>query len=86
MIFWALLDHPDQCGMIGAKCLNVFLMKTNGGTICNVQKPCCSKMFYGRPDPNQIQLFIFKNEYDPAFGHSNEYRYIQAFGEDRWYG
>ena len=35
----------------------------------------CSKVFYGRPDPIQIQLFIFKNEYDSAFGHSNEYRY-----------
>ena len=44
----------------------------------------CSKMFYGRPDPIQIQLFIFKNEYDPAFGHQMSIDTI--FGEDRWYG
>ena len=86
MIFWALLDHPDQCGMFGAKCLNVFLMKTNGGTICNVQKPWLFKNVLWKARTIQIQLFIFKNEYDPTFGHSNEYRYVKAFGEDRWYG
>ena len=44
----------------------------------------CSKMFYGWPDPIQIQLFIFKNEYDPAFGHSNEYRYNFWRGQMVW--
>ena len=38
-----------------------------------------SKVFHGRPEQfRYVQLFIFKNEYDPTFGHSNEYRLGKA--------
>ena len=31
-------------------------------------------------------LFLKMNMTPHLIGHSNEYRYVKAFGEDRWYG